>query len=297
MAGKDNDVEWPETEKTKERKRKLSAALAAHALKKRAGNGESFRSAFKQPQLTSEEWVEAEADARYELVSRQPSSADDYDYLIVNELAVRAAAQTGTDGLTVLRKSESGQYEHPTARLFRLGIESIRTEKPSGTFLMLLELIADAAEMRTDDVLTDAFSRVLRMGVKGIRDAKQNEMFLALIEHFAEIAEAHRYDVLTSVFPEEVGTVTARDLETAQVHGDIVSEWMTQLRSATFVESKPSEEDDSATSRRNIADQLNILVASVEDRGLGGGESKRKTVLRALKDAGLDYPARKPRKL
>jgi len=88
----------------------------------------------KEATLTDEE-SRAELDAM---------TAEDYDDW------VSRAAKDRDQGIVHL--DPTGQFaEHPTTRLFRIGIESIRAGKPSEAFVRLLEKIGNRAP--TSDVL------------------------------------------------------------------------------------------------------------------------------------------------
>lgn len=89
--------------------------------------------------VPSEEEAQATIDA---------TTADDYDDWILDALNARAEGRIQFDG-------HGRHVEHPTTRVFRLGIESIREKRSSPLFLDLLEQIAKRAE--THDVLHQTF--------------------------------------------------------------------------------------------------------------------------------------------
>ena len=79
------------------------------------------------------------------------------------------------------------EHEHPTARIFRLGVESIRQGRPSETFLGLLELIGSAAGER--DVLQLVFNGVIKKPVlkRSLRAAAMNDRIIQdFIDHVGE---------------------------------------------------------------------------------------------------------------
>lgn len=78
------------------------------------------------------------------------TSSDDYDEWIRNALYDRKKGR-------IQLENGEGKSEHPSARVFRLGVESIKAGKPSELFIMLLEQIAARSEIY--DVLRFAFPR------------------------------------------------------------------------------------------------------------------------------------------
>lgn len=67
------------------------------------------------------------------------TTAEDYDVWILAALDSRKKPRIQVDGT-------GKNVEHPTARMLRLGIESIKVGKPSSFFLELLEALAQQAE-------------------------------------------------------------------------------------------------------------------------------------------------------
>lgn len=87
----------------------------------------------------------SETETRAEL---DAMTAEDYDDWFIRALDDRNHGRVQMD--------PTGKYpEHPTTRLFRIGIESIRAGKPSEAFLTLLEDMADSAE--TTDVISAVY--------------------------------------------------------------------------------------------------------------------------------------------
>lgn len=78
--------------------------------------------------LTPEE-AQAEIDS---------TTADDYESWVIRALEDRIAGRCYL--------SRDGKIEHPTARLFSIGIESIEAGKSSSVFLELLKLIGECAD-------------------------------------------------------------------------------------------------------------------------------------------------------
>jgi len=104
--------------------------------------------------LTLEE-VQAEADSM---------SREDYEEKnVINALEKRFDGRIDLDA------------EHPTAKVFRCGIESIRTGKPSEIFLQLLELIADSADSVTSDDVLAAVAGFKKILPKTMRAAKRDK--------------------------------------------------------------------------------------------------------------------------
>jgi hypothetical protein len=73
---------------------------------------------------------------------------EDYDLWILAALDSRTESKIQVDGT-------GKDVEHPTARMLRLGIESIKVGKPSSFFLEVLEALAEVAD--THDVLSLCF--------------------------------------------------------------------------------------------------------------------------------------------
>lgn len=131
--------------------------------------------------LTSEE-AQAEIDA---------TTAYDYDDWIMNAMLAREAGKIQLD-------QDGKSLEHPTARLFRIGIESINEGKPSPLFLILLEQIAERAEAK--DVLNlvfpEEFSKIAQKSMTAasnhagiVEDFKKFVLHSKPNQSFSEIKE------------------------------------------------------------------------------------------------------------
>lgn len=99
--------------------------------------------------------------------------------------------------LKALRERESeevcvgyGEIQHPTSRLFEIGIDSVRAGKPSELFLLLLEEIGRMAEER--DVMAELFPetfprRIKTSSVRAVqRDAKIVEAFKSHLRRYLD---------------------------------------------------------------------------------------------------------------
>ncbi len=109
-------------------------------------------------------------------------SSDDYDQWIMDALLDRQAGR-------IRRSLDRMQVEHPTARVFRLGIESIQTGKTSEVFISLLEQMAERAERH--DALSEIFpedfpTKILQKQMK----AANQELLLAKI--YRAFASKHK---------------------------------------------------------------------------------------------------------
>lgn len=80
-------------------------------------------------------------------------TSEDYDQWVLHALQARIRGD-------IQRDANGDNVEHPTTRVLRIGIESIKSGKPSSLFLELLELIANSAN--ANDVLRFAFSDVFK---------------------------------------------------------------------------------------------------------------------------------------
>lgn len=97
-----------------------------------------------------------------------PATPDDYEKDVIWAIEKRIERRIGLD------------TEHPTAKVFRHGIASIRAGVPSEMFLQLLELIADTADSSNDDgrESRDVLSVLPGFGTitaKSIRTAKRDK--------------------------------------------------------------------------------------------------------------------------
>lgn len=153
--------------------------------------------------LTSEE-AQAETDA---------TTFDDYDDWIVSAMIAREAGkiQLDQDGKTV---------EHPTTRLFRLGIESINEGKPSPLFLILLEKIAERATNK--DVLHLVFPEEFTKIAKVSMDAADN--YAGIVDDFKRFIQSHSksnlsYSEIKALFKKHP-TIPPKELDRAlTAHG------------------------------------------------------------------------------
>jgi hypothetical protein len=102
------------------------------------------------------------------------TTADDYDDWFLRALRERET-ETISPGY--------GGIQHPTARLFEIGIDSIRAGKPSELFLTLLEQIRTIAEER--DVMALLFPETFPRRIKKttVRAAQRDAQ---LVEQFKE---------------------------------------------------------------------------------------------------------------
>ena len=80
-------------------------------------------------------------------------TSEDYDQWVLHALQARIQGD-------IQRDANGENVEHPTTRVLRIGIESIKAGKPSSLFLELLELIANSANAH--DVLRFVFSDVFK---------------------------------------------------------------------------------------------------------------------------------------
>jgi len=137
-----------------------------------------MRNNRKKPKSTEEKILKqmslvgvqiSELEAQHELMAM---TAEDYDKAFLQ--AVRERKQE-------LIQRGYGDIQHPTKRMFEIGIDSIRQGKPSEQFLRLLEKIANAAEDRDvmNLVFPKAFPRHIRKNTvrAAWRDAKLVEKF------------------------------------------------------------------------------------------------------------------------
>lgn len=121
--------------------------------------------------LTAEE-AQAEIDA---------TTADDYDDWILSALHARIEGRIQFD-------EDCKGVEHPTARLFRIGIRSIQAGKPSSAFLVLLEQIAERAE--TLDVLHEVLPDVFPTAIKP-KQMKAADDQAGIASEFKEFVKTH----------------------------------------------------------------------------------------------------------
>jgi hypothetical protein len=91
---------------------------------------------------------------------------DDYDDYILNAINDRRIGR-------ISPSKESTRVEHPTARVFRIGIESIRARKSSQIFIDLLVSIAERAEEK--DVLKFVFPETFPKTFKKSQMTSVNE--------------------------------------------------------------------------------------------------------------------------
>lgn len=91
--------------------------------------------------------IELSADEA--LAETKATTADDYDNLVYSALLARQLGK--------IQRDDGGTIEHPTVRVFRLGIESIRAGKSSPIFLGLLDEFAKRA--KSNDALHLVFPR------------------------------------------------------------------------------------------------------------------------------------------
>lgn len=111
------------------------------------------------------------------------TTADDYDNRLFQALREREREIIGPG---------YGGIQHPTARIFEIGVDSIRAGKPSELFLVLLESIGKMAEER--DVMAELFPETFRRRIKtstvraAQREAAIVEKFKAHIQRYLNSA-------------------------------------------------------------------------------------------------------------
>lgn len=141
------------------------------------------------------------------------TTSDDYDTWVLDAVHARLNGKIDLDahGTTV---------EHPTTRLFRIGIESIKAGKASALFLLLLEEIANRAE--THDVLCMVFpNEFTRKVTRAQMNAADNQQWIAS-EYQKFIAKHHvkkacTLDVMKEMFKKtmEVQGISAKTVDRA----------------------------------------------------------------------------------
>lgn len=106
-----------------------------------------------------------------EIEGELSQTAGDYDDWVAEALHARIQGriQVGPDGCSP---------EHPTARVFRVGIESIRDGKTSEVFLTLLEQIAERAE--SHDMLNLVFPETFPRPILDRQLAAAEKQFLII---------------------------------------------------------------------------------------------------------------------
>ncbi|MBX9900356.1 MAG: hypothetical protein K2Y28_06180 [Burkholderiaceae bacterium] len=105
-----------------------------------------LRSISKQPYSISE------LEAHQELMS---TTSEDFDQMFMQAIRQRK---------NELIQKGYGEIQHPTKRLFEIGIDSIKQGKPSKSFLRLLEAIGNKAEER--DAMTLLFPEGFPRAIK-----------------------------------------------------------------------------------------------------------------------------------
>ncbi len=129
-----------------ERKRRVAEIMS---------NKNSYRAA--EPRKLTDEQIFSAIIGRETTVSHEElqylhdsTESSDYDYWIEMALHDRAVSRCQMD-------PEGKTIEHPTTKVFRLGIESIEAGKPSTLFIALLREIASRADECKLDVLHEMF--------------------------------------------------------------------------------------------------------------------------------------------
>jgi len=112
------------------------------------------------------------------------TTTDDYDNRLFQALCEREREIIGPG---------YGGIQHPTSRIFEIGVDSIRAGKPSELFLVLLESIGKMAEER--DVMAELFPETFRRRIKtstvraAQREAAIVEKFKAHIQRYLNSAK------------------------------------------------------------------------------------------------------------
>lgn len=129
--------------------------------------------------IVGREFVLTPQEAQAEMDS---TTSEDYDDWIRAALHARGE-------LKIQRGIAGDHVEHPTARVLRLGIESIKAGKPSSFFLELLELMAQQAvdhDVLSQGLPTDYFPTLITS--KSMK-AADNSAWIA--EEFRKFIAAH----------------------------------------------------------------------------------------------------------